>query len=163
MHIYRDCRNNAASFVQGLCAARRIARHRLVLWLVRNTDTTSSARSRIHTSCQRTAVCRAGFVKSCSRRRLRRTLPYLEAVCRESLRVCRKDISVLLGHPIRTATGDVLNSLYVPNGTDVVINILAVNCSTAIWDPDAEECKPEQWLAPLRWRKHTSVGFTLIR
>ncbi|KAI0046935.1 cytochrome P450 [Auriscalpium vulgare] len=86
-------------------------------------------------------------------------LPYLEAVCRESLRVfppvtfvnrtCRKDIFVPLGHPIETSTGDVLNSLYVPNGTDVAINILAMNLSTAIWGHDAEEWKPERWLAPL--------------
>ncbi|KAI0050383.1 cytochrome P450 [Auriscalpium vulgare] len=87
-------------------------------------------------------------------------LPYLEAVCRESLRVyppvtfvsrtCCKDTVLPLSHPVQTSTGGVLDSLYLPKGTDVVINIFGINRSKAIWGPDAEEGNlPERWLAPL--------------
>ncbi|KAI0056907.1 cytochrome P450 [Artomyces pyxidatus] len=85
-------------------------------------------------------------------------LPYLEAVCRETLRLyppvcvvarlCRKDISVPLSQPVQTTDGPI-TSLFVPNGATVFINIVGVNRDHGIWGDDADEWKPERWLAPL--------------
>ncbi|KAI0060070.1 cytochrome P450 [Artomyces pyxidatus] len=85
-------------------------------------------------------------------------LPYLEAVCRETLRLfppvnfvsrmAREDISIPVSQPIRTASGE-MTSLFVPRGTFVFVSIIGVNRDASIWGPDADEWKPERWLAPL--------------
>ncbi|KAI0058967.1 cytochrome P450 [Artomyces pyxidatus] len=85
-------------------------------------------------------------------------LPYLEAVCRETLRlyppvnmvarVCRADTSVPVSRPIRTSSGT-LSSVFIPKGTTLLVNINAVNRDPSIWGADAVEWKPERWLAPL--------------
>ncbi|KAI0054807.1 cytochrome P450 [Artomyces pyxidatus] len=85
-------------------------------------------------------------------------LPYLEAVCRETLRLyppihfisrlCRADISIPLSQPIETKGGS-QSSLFVPRGTSVIVNILGINRDQNIWGPDVLEWKPERWLAPL--------------
>ncbi|KAI0059722.1 cytochrome P450 [Artomyces pyxidatus] len=85
-------------------------------------------------------------------------LPYLEAVCRETLRVfppvhfisrvARADASVPLSQPIETDGGPV-SSLFVPRGTAVMINIIGANRDPSIWGADAADWKPERWLAPL--------------
>ncbi|KAI0028311.1 cytochrome P450 [Vararia minispora EC-137] len=87
-------------------------------------------------------------------------LPFLEAVCRETLRLypplhfvqrqCRKDIVLSLAHPYTDVRGKVQNELFVPGcGTTIFINILGVNRDKAIWGPDASEWRPERWLSPL--------------
>ncbi|KAI0319806.1 cytochrome P450 [Amylostereum chailletii] len=86
-------------------------------------------------------------------------LPYLDAVCRESLRlyppihfqnrISRKDMVVSLDKPIKSNNGEDLHELFVPNGTTIMINILGVNCDPSIWGPDALEWKPERWLSHL--------------
>ncbi|KAI0056915.1 cytochrome P450 [Artomyces pyxidatus] len=85
-------------------------------------------------------------------------LPYLDAVCRETLRLytpvtfvsrtCRADTTVPLSHPILGVTPP-QSSLVVPRGTIVLIDILGVNCDQNIWGSDANVWKPERWLAPL--------------
>ncbi|KAI0059700.1 cytochrome P450 [Artomyces pyxidatus] len=85
-------------------------------------------------------------------------LPYLEAVCRETLRlfppasfvsrICRADACVQLSQPVETADSPI-SSLFVPRGTTVLINILGVNRDPSIWGADASEWKPGRWLAPL--------------
>ncbi|KAI0057340.1 cytochrome P450 [Artomyces pyxidatus] len=85
-------------------------------------------------------------------------LPFLEAVCRETLRVyppvtfvnrvCRADISIPLSRPIQTGHGT-MSSLLVPRDTLVLVNILGINCDKSIWGPDADQWKPDRWLAPL--------------
>ncbi|KAI0059729.1 cytochrome P450 [Artomyces pyxidatus] len=85
-------------------------------------------------------------------------LPYLEAVCRETLRaypplsfigrVARADTTLPLYQPIQTEQGPV-SSLFVPRGTTVTVNILGTNRDPSIWGADAAEWKPERWLAPL--------------
>jgi len=86
-------------------------------------------------------------------------LPFLDAVCRETLRVyppvtmvrrtARKDIVMPLLYPLKTQDGREITEIAVPRNTDVTVGILATNHSKAIWGEDADEWKPERWLAPL--------------
>ncbi|KAI0059756.1 cytochrome P450 [Artomyces pyxidatus] len=85
-------------------------------------------------------------------------LPYLDAICRETLRlyppasfvtrVSRVDTTLLLSRPIQ---GNIAldNYLFVPQGTTVVVDIIGVNTDPNIWGADADVWKPERWLAPL--------------
>ncbi|KAI0057729.1 cytochrome P450 [Artomyces pyxidatus] len=85
-------------------------------------------------------------------------LPYLEAVCRETLRVyppvtfvnrvCRADISIPLSRPVQTGQG-AMSTLLVPRDTVVLVNILGINRDRNIWGADADQWKPERWLKPL--------------
>ncbi|KAI0059673.1 cytochrome P450 [Artomyces pyxidatus] len=85
-------------------------------------------------------------------------LPYLEAVCRETLRVfapvvfasrtCERDAIIPLSRPIQTPDGPI-SSILVPRGTDVLVDTLAINRDKDIWGGDAEEWKPERFLSPL--------------
>ncbi|KAJ3502727.1 hypothetical protein NLJ89_g8754 [Agrocybe chaxingu] len=54
-------------------------------------------------------------------------LPYLDAICRETLRLARADNILPLGTPVKGVDGTEMESLEVPNGTDVIISILASN------------------------------------
>ncbi|KAJ3490087.1 hypothetical protein NLI96_g1671 [Meripilus lineatus] len=86
-------------------------------------------------------------------------LPYLEAVCRETLRLhspvtalsrrTQKDMVLPLSSPIRGTDGSMINEVPVPKDTDVMIGIMACNKNPALWGPDANEWKPERWLSPL--------------
>ncbi|KZV64850.1 cytochrome P450 [Peniophora sp. CONT] len=86
-------------------------------------------------------------------------LPYLDAVCRETLRmyapvrfmqrVARQDHFLPLQNPIVDASGKITSEIFVPEGTAVYCNIAAVNTDPAIWGSDANEWKPERWLSPL--------------
>ncbi|KAI0319943.1 cytochrome P450 [Amylostereum chailletii] len=86
-------------------------------------------------------------------------LPYLEAVCRETLRlhapatfvqrVSRKDMVVPLDKPIKGINGEEIHQLFIPNDTEIVVHITGVNRDRDIWGADALEWKPERWLAPL--------------
>lgn len=60
-----------------------------------------------------------------------------------------EDAVLPLSHPIRATDGTLLHELTVPRGTDIFISILACNRIKALWGTDAEEWKPERWLAPL--------------
>ncbi|KAI0056668.1 cytochrome P450 [Artomyces pyxidatus] len=84
-------------------------------------------------------------------------LPYLDAICRETLRVypplnfivrvCSKDVSIPLSQPIQTTAGPI-SSLFIPRDTSIWIGIRFLNCDPNIWGPDASEWKPERWLSP---------------
>ncbi|KAI0370531.1 cytochrome P450 [Pilatotrama ljubarskyi] len=84
-------------------------------------------------------------------------LPYLDAVVRETLRLhpptsfinrlATKDAVLPLQRPIRSATGSEISSVPVPAGTNIIINILGSNRNPDVWGPDAEEWRPERWLA----------------
>ncbi|KAH7907754.1 cytochrome P450 [Hygrophoropsis aurantiaca] len=86
-------------------------------------------------------------------------LPYLDAVCRETLRVyppitatvrtARKDAVLPFSNPITGVNGKELHDVVVPKGTTVVISILNANRNREIWGEDALEWKPERWLSPL--------------
>ncbi|KAI0350833.1 cytochrome P450 [Trametes cingulata] len=86
-------------------------------------------------------------------------LPYLEAVCRETLRLyapapqtfrgTMKDAVLPLSEPIHATDGTVLRELVVPRGTNIFVGIMACNRNKALWGEDAYEWKPERWLKPL--------------
>ena len=54
-----------------------------------------------------------------------------------------------LQSPLKTKGGKTISEIAVPKNTDIIIGILAINHSKAIWGEDADEWKPERWLSPL--------------
>ncbi|PPQ63163.1 hypothetical protein CVT24_005803 [Panaeolus cyanescens] len=86
-------------------------------------------------------------------------LPYLDAICRETLRLypplatisrtARQDMTLPLSSPIKGVDGNMISEITVPNGTDVFISIITSNRNVDLWGPDAYEWKPERWLQPL--------------
>ena len=55
-----------------------------------------------------------------------------------------------LAWPILGADGKTqITEIPVKKNTDVIVSIIGVNRSKRIWGEDAEEWKPERWLAPL--------------
>jgi len=86
-------------------------------------------------------------------------LPYLDAVCRETLRLyapvnwvtrtARKDVIMPLSKPIRGLDGTLIHEIPIPKDTDVVVGIWASNRNPDLWGLDSDEWKPERWLSPL--------------
>ncbi|KAA1478305.1 cytochrome P450 [Dentipellis sp. KUC8613] len=86
-------------------------------------------------------------------------LPYLDAVCRETLRLyppipfvtrtTRADVILPVGTPLTGTDGRTMREIPIAANTDVIISILGVNRSAAIWGADAHEWRPARWLAPL--------------
>ncbi|KAJ7209382.1 cytochrome P450 [Mycena haematopus] len=86
-------------------------------------------------------------------------LPYLDAVCRESLRLhppisfvsrtAQKTVVLPLSAPIVTVSGSTVSEVVVPAGINVLVSILASNRNEAVWGPDCLEFKPERWLSTL--------------
>ncbi|KAH9927286.1 cytochrome P450 monooxygenase [Fomitopsis serialis] len=84
-------------------------------------------------------------------------LPYLDAVCRETLLSARiepsrravRDTVIPLSRPIHGTDGKLVTEIAVPKGTEAVIGTLGSNTSQAFWGEDALEWKPERWLSPL--------------
>ncbi|KAI0754112.1 cytochrome P450 [Daedaleopsis nitida] len=87
------------------------------------------------------------------------SLPYLDAVCRETLRLHSPSTSSFreayhdgvlpLSQPIRGVDGRMMHEIVVPAGTAIVVGLLAANRNKALWGEDALEWKPERWLSPL--------------
>ncbi|OCH90693.1 cytochrome P450 [Obba rivulosa] len=83
------------------------------------------------------------------------SLPYLDAVVRETLRVhapvsstireAQKDDIIPLATPFKDTRGQLHDVLKVDKGTSMIIPILAINRSRALWGEDAFEFKPERW------------------
>ncbi|KAH9063911.1 cytochrome P450 [Lactarius vividus] len=84
------------------------------------------------------------------------SLPYLDAVVRETLRVyppssllsrtARQTTTLPLQIPVLSSTGEEVTSVVVPEGTTVIISVLAANHNKAVWGDDASEWRPERWL-----------------
>ncbi|KAH9833165.1 cytochrome P450 monooxygenase [Rhodofomes roseus] len=88
-------------------------------------------------------------------------LPFLDAVCRETLRVhpaagnrfrinrAVADTVLPLSEPVTTLDGAVLSKIAIPKGTEVLVGVMGSNMNRALWGEDALEWKPERWLSPL--------------
>ncbi|KAJ4495167.1 cytochrome P450 [Lentinula edodes] len=86
-------------------------------------------------------------------------LPYLDAVCRETLRLyapvssllrkSTEDAIVPLSRPVRDANGNEVTEIFLPKATTVMISIMNANRDPKLWGPDVLEWKPERWLSPL--------------
>ncbi|KAH9055229.1 cytochrome P450 [Lactarius vividus] len=87
------------------------------------------------------------------------SLPFLEAVCRETLRLyppvpgvmrtTRSDVVLPLSAPIRDVNGCEVHEIFIPKNTNVFAQIHNLNRDPSIWGADAAEWKPERWLVPL--------------
>ncbi|KAG1876229.1 cytochrome P450 [Suillus subluteus] len=84
------------------------------------------------------------------------SLPFLDAVVRETLRLypslpvlgrrTTSAASVPLQFPVRSVSGEEINTISVAKRQAIVISILAANHNQAVWGEDASEWKPERWL-----------------
>ena len=54
-----------------------------------------------------------------------------------------------LSAPIRGVDGTLMNEIFVPKGTMILVSNWMSNVNKAIWGEDADEWKPERWLKPL--------------
>ncbi|GLB40230.1 putative cytochrome P450 family protein [Lyophyllum shimeji] len=87
------------------------------------------------------------------------TLPFLDAVCRETLRMyppfpnilrtTRETVSMPLTTPIKGNDGREMHEVVIPKNTNIIISVLNCNRDPALWGPDSHEWKPERWLKPL--------------
>ncbi|KIM68463.1 hypothetical protein SCLCIDRAFT_1209273 [Scleroderma citrinum Foug A] len=87
---------------------------------------------------------------------LNSTLPYLDAVVHETLRlhppltdftrVAIEDDIIPLSEPVYTKSGDLVDRIAVTSGTQICIPTTCINRSTAIWGPDAKGFLPGRWL-----------------
>ncbi|KAJ3853442.1 cytochrome P450 [Lentinula lateritia] len=86
-------------------------------------------------------------------------LPYLDAICRETLRLyapvsnvvrfARQDGVIPLHKPIIGLDGTEIREVTVPRGTTIFVSIFNANRNPDLWGKDAHEWKPERWLSPL--------------
>ncbi|KAI6136080.1 cytochrome P450 [Pisolithus sp. B1] len=87
---------------------------------------------------------------------LQSSLPYLDAVVHEALRVhppvadlirvaVENDI-IPVSESVITKSGEVVNSISVARGTLIGIPISSINRSISIWGSDAKMFRPERWL-----------------
>ncbi|KAI0716430.1 cytochrome P450 [Earliella scabrosa] len=86
-------------------------------------------------------------------------LPYLDAICKETLRLfpptpivlreAFQDSTLPLAEPMRNSDGSMVDNVFVPKGSNVLVGVRACNRNKALWGPDAEEWNPERWLQPL--------------
>ncbi|KAJ1301292.1 hypothetical protein OPQ81_003696 [Rhizoctonia solani] len=88
------------------------------------------------------------------------SLPYLDAVCRESLRlylpgtfvdrIATKDWSLPLEYPVRSKDGKtMISNIYVAKGTTLHLSLQAANKDERTWGADAGVFRPGRWLEPL--------------
>ncbi|KIO30005.1 hypothetical protein M407DRAFT_242362 [Tulasnella calospora MUT 4182] len=83
-------------------------------------------------------------------------LPYLDAVCKEGLRmyppashterIALADDVLPLRFPVTTPSGEQLSSIRVKRGQLINVPTIAINRSHTVWGPDAEVFRPERWL-----------------
>ncbi|CUA77338.1 Putative cytochrome P450 CYP13A5 [Caenorhabditis elegans] [Rhizoctonia solani] len=99
------------------------------------------------------------------------SLPYLDAICREVLRlyppalfverIAQKDCVLPLQCPVRAKDGKTtISQVPIKKGTHIYLSILAANRDKQIWGEDADEFKPSRWLdeLPLAVRESKNPG-----
>ncbi|KAK0448028.1 cytochrome P450 [Armillaria borealis] len=86
------------------------------------------------------------------------SLPYLDVVCREGLRlhpagprtdrIALEDDVLPLSQPLTTVDGDIVSSIAIKAGQVFQIPSVVQNMDPNVWGEDAAEFKPERWLRP---------------
>ncbi|KAF9529570.1 cytochrome P450 [Crepidotus variabilis] len=86
-------------------------------------------------------------------------LTYLDAICRETLRlyppvpivarITRQDTVLPLGAPIQGLDGREISEIPIENNTNIIVSIIGCNRDPTLWGDDSLEWKPERWLRPL--------------
>ena len=56
------------------------------------------------------------------------------------------DDTLPLTHPVRTASGELVDSIFVAKGTLIRIPVIAINMSEELWGSDAGKFDPKRWL-----------------
>ncbi|KAH9858559.1 cytochrome P450 [Lenzites betulinus] len=84
-------------------------------------------------------------------------LPYLDAICRETLRTypgvlmvfrdVTRDTVIPLTTPVRGLDGELITAIPLSKDSRVIVDMAASNIDPALWGPDASEWRPERWLA----------------
>ncbi|KAJ7780275.1 cytochrome P450 [Mycena maculata] len=84
------------------------------------------------------------------------SLPYLDAVTREGLRlhpsardthrVAIHDDVIPLKNPVTLSSGQTVTSIPVKAGDGFIIPFLVMNTDRSVWGPDADQFIPERWL-----------------
>jgi len=100
---------------------------------------------------------------------LRSELPYLDAFVHEILRMhppleessrlAAEDDVVPLSSPIPTASGHLIDSLFIPKGTIIGLPLMFFNRSEAFWGPDSRQFDPERWLNDLSYPAKDLHGY----
>jgi cytochrome P450 len=54
-----------------------------------------------------------------------------------------------LSKPIPSTDGKLMNEIFIPKDTTIIMSLIDCNRDPEIWGPDAAEWKPERWLSPL--------------
>ncbi|KAG1742242.1 cytochrome P450 [Suillus paluster] len=88
---------------------------------------------------------------------LKANLPYLDAIVHEilrlhppvieAIRLAAADDVIPLSEPVRTASGEMSDSISIAKGSEIMVSVEAINRSFAVWGPDAKKFKPDRWLA----------------
>ncbi|KAF6756784.1 cytochrome P450 [Ephemerocybe angulata] len=86
-------------------------------------------------------------------------LPFLDAVCKETLRLhapipfvmrqAAEDTVLPFSEPVKSFNGEKKREIMIPKGTRIFISILNSNRDPKVWGPDAAEWRPERWMNPL--------------
>jgi cytochrome P450 len=85
-------------------------------------------------------------------------LPYLTAVCKESMRMSP---SIPAQLPRLTPPGGLqVGAYFLPEGTEVGINPITQNRDEEIWGLDADQFRPERWLEEEKSKWLDSQDFT---
>ena len=69
-----------------------------------------------------------------------------------------EDDTIPLTHPIRTASGILVDKIFVAKGAFIRIPIAGVNKSETLWGPDAAKFDPGRWLVSDGESKSTMTG-----
>ncbi|KZV68237.1 cytochrome P450 [Peniophora sp. CONT] len=104
-------------------------------------------------------------------------LPYLDAVVRETLRVygpltttlraASRDDVLPISKPFKDSSGKIRTEIRIAKGNRIIIPLMAMNQSQALWGNDAFEFKPERWEkastgtegVPGVWGNSSSFGY----
>ncbi|KZT00538.1 cytochrome P450 [Laetiporus sulphureus 93-53] len=86
-------------------------------------------------------------------------LPYLDTIMHETFHVylptllmsciARQVMVLLLKQPVCSASGEQISSIPLPEGTTVIVSILAMNHNKEVWGEDTSAWHPEFWLTAL--------------